>query len=441
MILPSARAFRLWGWATLPLVAGWVVPALSWVGLGLDLLVLLLVVVDGAFARRRIVVYERSLPPTVYQGEATRLTVTVTNPDATPLPVRVREVLPAALAEDAVALDLDVPARAALTREVPLLPRARDTVTLTTASLRVGGPLGLAWVERRVGDPVTTRVFPKAHHEGEAGRVIRAALERRDGAHAQPLAGPSTELAALRDYHPGDDPRTIQWKASARRLSAGGRAPVSAERTWEQRQRLALLIDAGRPMAGADGAWTKLDHALASALALARVAVAWGDDVTIVLFSRTVRRVIATGAHARDFGAVFAALHREQADATEPDWSGVVRWCVAHLPRRTLTVVCTSVVDPGTADRLSGALTGLAARHRPLLVNLADPAISHAALAAPDTIEAAFSKATALGIEEETRALELRLRAAGVATVTTPADRLTLSALRGWMDLRARRGG
>ncbi len=444
-ILPSARAFRLWGWASLLFVAGWVAPTLGYVGLALDVIIGALVVLDGRAARRMRLELVRELPPTVYQGELATLTVRVANPSGRPLGVRVREVLPAALADTAVELDVEVPPGTEVAPTVAVRPRARDRVTLGTAALRVRGPLGLAWAERRGGDPLAVKIFPKVHHEGETGMVLRAALEKRDGAHARAMSGPSTEVASLREYLPGDDYRSIQWKATARRAGAAGGRPVSVERTWEQRQRLAILLDAGRPMAGADGAWTKLDHALSAALALARVAVTWGDEVTIVLFSRTVRRVVRTGGRVQDFAAVFEALHREQADAHEPDWDGLVRWCASGLPRRTLTVVCTSVVDPGTTDRLTGALGALASRHRPLLVNLADPAVAASARARPGDgaagVEAAFAKVTAMGIEEETRALEVRLRAAGVASVTVPADRLTLGMLRGWMELKARRGG
>ena len=129
---------------------------------------------------------------------------------------------------------------------------------------------------------------------------------------------------------------------------------------------------------------------------------------------------------------------REQADALEPDWGAMVGWCSSGLPRRTTTVVCTSIVDPGTTDRLAAALGALASRHRPLLVNLADPAVAAAARAVPTEPLAAFAQVTALGIEEGTRALELRLRAVGVASVSVPADRLTLGMLRSWMELTGR---
>jgi uncharacterized protein (DUF58 family) len=435
-IRPSARAFWLWGGITLLFVAAWIVPALVWVALGLDLVVAVLVVVDGWDARGRRVELVRTLPPTVYQGEPTLLTVAVTNPSARPLVVRLREVLPAALADESVELLLTVPPSSTVTQTVPLVPRLREHATLTTAAVRLAGRWGLAWAERRLGEPVAVKVYPKVHHEGETGMVLRQALERRDGAHARNLHGPSTEVASLRDYQPGDDFRAVQWKATARRGK-----PVTAERTWEQRQRLAILLDIGRPMAGIDGVWTRFDHALSAAIALARVASTWGDEVTIVLFSRTIRRVVRTGGRTRDFAAVFEALHREQADAMEPDWDALVRWCAVGLPRRTLTVVCTSVVDPGTADRLTGSLVALARRHRPLLVNLADPAVAANARAVPTDALAAFAKVTAMSIEEDIRRLEVRLRGAGVATVTASADRLTLGMLRGWMELKARRGG
>jgi uncharacterized protein (DUF58 family) len=435
-ILPSLRAWWLWGALTLLFVAAWLTPGIAWVALVLDLVVGALVWVDGRDARRRVVELTREIAPTVYQGEPTPLTVRVANPAARPLTVRIREVLPAALADDSVELALTVPPGSAVTTVVTVVPRAREQVTLTTAAVRVAGRWGLAWAERRVGAPVPVKIYPKVHHEGETGMVLRLALERRDGAHARAPQGPSTEVASLRDYQPGDDFRAVQWKATARR----GR-PVTAERTWEQRQRLAVMLDVGRPMAGTDGVWNKFDHALSAAIALARVAAAWGDEVTIVLFSRTIRRVVRTGGRTHDFAALFEAVHREQPDSLEPDWGELVRWSSVGLPRRTLTVVCTSVVDPGTAERLSAGLVALARRHRPLLVNLADPAVAASARGTPRDALEAFAKTTALGIEDDTRALELRLRAAGVSTVTTPADRLTLGMLKGWMELKGRQGG
>ena len=236
-IRPSARAFWLWGGLALLFVAAWIVPALVWVALGLDLVVAVLVVVDGWDARSRRVELVRTLPPTVYQGEPTLLTVAVTNPSARPLGVRLREVLPAALAEESVELLLNVPPMSTVTQSVPLVPRLREHATLTTAAVRLAGRWGLAWAERRLGEPVAVKVYPKVHHEGETGMVLRQALERRDGAHARNLHGPSTEVASLRDYQPGDDFRAVQWKATARRGK-----PVTAERTWEQRQRLALSL-------------------------------------------------------------------------------------------------------------------------------------------------------------------------------------------------------
>lgn len=433
MILPSARAFRLFGLVTLFFVAGWLVPALLWPGLGLDVLLVGLVVFDGLRARRHAFTFARSLPPTVYQGEPAPLAVRVENPGSQALHLRIREVLPAPLGDGAVELELRVPPGAVVEETVVRVPTARETVLLGTAAARVAGPLGLAWAERRVGDAQTVRIYPRIHHDGEAGRLIRAALERRDGSHVQPRAGPSTEVASLREYLPGDDYRSIAWKSTARRGK-----PVVGERAWEQRQRLAVLIDAGRPMSGADGSWTKLDHAMSAALALARVAVTWGDEVTIVLFSRALRKVVKTGGRTRDFATVFEALHREQADGHEPDWAALVGWCTEGLPRRSTAVLCTSIVDPGTTDRLAGALAALATRHRPLLVNLADPAIAAAARAVPEDPLAAFAQVTALGIEEGTRSLELRLRAVGVASVSVPADRLTLGMLRSWMEMTGR---
>ncbi len=103
----------------------------------------------------------------------------------------------------------------------------------------------------------------------------------------------------------------------------------------------------------------------------------------------------------------------------------------------------TSLVDLAGAQLLRDALRSLSRQHRPLFVHLEDPDIARLAASVPEDVVEAYAKVSALGILLGNRDLSTRLRHAGIETVSTSADRLTLDTLDLYLaSLRgAARGG
>lgn len=433
-MIPSRRGLALLGACGLVVLAGLVVPWLAWVGLGLDALVLLLMVVDALRARATVLPTTRSLPESVHQDEPAEGSRTLDNPSDRPVQARLREVLGPALSDTTLDVDLTVAPRSRATVPLPLTPRHRGPATAPPGALRIAGPWGLAWAERVVGEPTDVRILPTARLRGEQGIAIERALRGAPGLHARQRRGHSSELYALREYLPGDPMGRIHWRASARR----GR-PVTRETIWEQHQQIVVLVDAGRPMAARADHRTKLDHAVAAALALLRVAVAQRDTANVVLYSRDLRRVVRVDRRTRSFRPAFEALHAELADLQEPDLLPAVAWCAKHLPRRSLVLVITSVLDAQGADRLATGLAGLALRHVPVLVNLEDPGLVAHARGEPETPEGAAAKVAAMAMQDRLDGMAARLRGRGVEVVGLPADRLALGMIEAYFRHKARR--
>ncbi|RME21689.1 MAG: DUF58 domain-containing protein, partial [Deltaproteobacteria bacterium] len=387
----------------------------------------------------------RRLPPVARQGEPAELVLELRTDAPHPVRVHLREVLAPELVAEPIDLFLRIPAGGRVEHRQPLVPRLRGPVHPAPSTLRVQGPSGLAWSQRSIDHGDALSVHPRSRLDGEAGLLVRHLLEHRPGANPVRRPGLSTELYALREYRPGDPLRSIHWKASARL-----RRPVTREDSWEQNQSLVLLVDCGRPMAalsgvqvpGADGgrvALSKLDLVLGLVLNLARVAVAHHDHVTLVLFSKEIRRVVRVDRRSRSLARVFSAVHDVRADLDEPDYLGAAHWTARHVPRQSLVLVCSSVIDLAGADQLGLALGGLARRHRALLVDLQDPGLVRHATGVPDDIEGAYAKVSALTLMHENHRLTRRLAAAGVDVLSAPASRLPLHLLQRYLDLKARR--
>jgi uncharacterized protein (DUF58 family) len=201
------------------------------------------------------------------------------------------------------------------------------------------------------------------------------------------------------------------------------------EETWEKSGRLIILLDCSRGMASLDGPRSKLDAAVATTLALARLASGRGDQVLLVAFSDRAERRVRLRPGARGMARAYAALYDLKARLAEPAYDVATETAREAEFRRARVLMITSLVDLAGAQLLQDSLRSLARRHRPLLVHLEDPDIARLASGEPATAVEAYAKVSALEILLGNRRLRSKLRHAGIETVSTSAERLTLDAL------------
>ncbi|MEO1084721.1 MAG: DUF58 domain-containing protein, partial [Acidobacteriota bacterium] len=369
---------------------------------------------------------ERRWPRLLTQGTAATLDVELRA--STPARVRLRETLHPGLAETPARTEVELHGRSVW--RVPLDPSRRGEHRSGPLMARVLGPWRLAWHQRELVAGEPRKVYPQVRWDGKVGHLLLLAHRRALGHHPQRHRGLGTELYALREYLAGDPPNKIHWKASARH----GRL-VSREDTWERGARLVILLDCGRGMSGRDGERAKLDHALAAALALARVAAARGDRVTLTAFSDRIEKTVRLAGGHRRLQAAYAQLYDLQARLVEPAFDLASETAVTLEARRSTVVLFTSVVDLAAADWLRRAMLKLERRHRPVLLNLQDPELLTLADAAAEKPHDAFAQAAALDIQLANRDLATRLRHAGIRVVNAPADRLALEALETYLSL------
>lgn len=424
------------------LLSGW--PAGRAVAAGLLALVALAAVVDAARAPRPADVdVARELPPTAGMGDPVPGRYAVRSRLARPLVARVVDRLPPEVGRDGPAeLPARVPPDGEAVVEVTFAARARGEHPLGPVALVADGPLGL--VRRTVrlwpGDALVVapstagvrrfRLLALQHRLRDAG--VRQ-LRRRGGGSA---------VTALREYAPGDDPRRVDWKASARRD-----ALVVREYGAEQGQTVVLAVDAGRLMTQLVGPGrSRFDAALDAALVLADVAARAGDRVGLLVFDDRVRAWVAPAAGAGAVARVREALVPVQPALREPDYAGAFRTLAERHRRRSLVVLFTDVVDARASRGLLAHAARGAARHLLLAVALRDESLDAAArpnAAAPGGGDAGgagglYASAAAeelLAARDEALA---RMRQAGVVVVDTPAGGMTAAVVNRYLELKAR---
>lgn len=433
--MPAARSFLLLGLVTAVLVVAFLDVRLAWVAIALDAAVLLAALVDYRRAAGTPLEGERTRPPLLVQGAPAEITVSVGTSARRRVTVLLREGLHPGVAESPLRRQVEIPGPGEVRWTYALAPRRRGEHRLAPLSVRVLGPWKLAWARRDLLAEEAVRVYPQVRWEGKVGQLLTQAQRQRMGQIPLRLHGLGTEPYALREYLPGDPLAKIHWKATARH----GR-PVSREDTWERSARLVVLLDCARTMASLDGRRSKLDYALAAALALTRVAAARGDRVTLLAFADRVLRTVRVRSGGRGASQAYGALFDVEARLVEPAYD-VAAETVADLESRSATVVLfTSVVDLAAAELLKESLLRLGRRHRALLVNLEDPELRDLASAEPADAPHAFAQVASLEILLANRRLSRHLRRGGVRVVSSPADRLALEALEAYLAFYSRAG-
>ena len=360
------------------LVVGLVVPSITGV-LVVTGIVLALAVVDVALAGPvRPLRLHRSGDRSVRLGQTARVALHVANDGR-----RVRGVLrdgwppSAGAVGERAALDVEPGGRQRI--EVTFRPTRRGDRIADRLTIRSVGPLGIAGRQGAHVVPWTLRVLPPFHSRRHLPSRL-ARLRELDGRSAVRIRGAGTEFDSLREYVVGDDTRSIDWRATARR----GDVVV---RTWrpERDRHVLLVLDTGRTSAGRVGDAPRLDSAMDAALLLAALATRAGDRVDLLAYDRRTRAVVERPSAGETLPRLVDAMATLQPELLETDHRGLAVEVLRRAGRHSFVVLFTGLDAGPVEDGLLPVLGQLTHRHTVLVAAVADPRLAEMAGARGDT--------------------------------------------------------
>jgi uncharacterized protein (DUF58 family) len=317
---------------------------------------------------------------------------------------------------------------------VSMSGRDRGDWPLGPVALRLAGPLGL--IARTVRYPqtdhvlVTPSIASVRHY-----RLLAVQRRLRDaGVRVLRRRGEGTSFAGLREYVQGDDPRFIDWKASARR-----RTLITREFSIEQGQTVLIVIDCGRLMTQLADDLPRFEYALSSALVLADVAAGSGDQVGMLAFDDQVRAWVAPSRGTEALRSVRAGLIPLRATMAEPDYATAFRTLDARQRKRALIVFYTDVIDPRASQSLIAHTTRGAQHHLPVVVALRNESlVAAAATGGGHTTTAVYERAAAEELLSAREDALQRMRQAGVSVIDTRPQAMTAAVVNRYLELKGR---
>jgi len=260
-------------------------------------------------------------------------------------------------------------------------------------------------------------------------RSRQIAMEKR---HAR-VRGIGREFESLREYQQGDEYRDICWTAAARRGKL-----VTRLYQIERSQMVWIVVDCGRLMRARVGEFSKLDHAVNSALSLAQVALYSGDRVGFVAYGRGIRHQLPAAkgrAHLRQLIERLALVHEEGAEADHLQMAGRL---LSDQKRRSLIVWLTDLAETSMTPEVIEAASMMMPRHLVLFVVVGQPDLAQLAARTPKDESEMYEVAAAQEVVHRRELLLARLRERGALALEVTTGAVSPVLVNAYLQIKER---
>jgi uncharacterized protein (DUF58 family) len=417
------------------------IPAPQGIALGILLtvawyfVILILAVIDAVWGKTARVKVTRSELGKLSIGRDNPVTITIeagqTSGKSRQVIYQIRDGVPQDLAGTSELIAGRLEPGNSQTSTYTVHPYRRGEYAWQGIQVRQLGRWGLAWQQWRVDAAQTVAVYPDLI--GLKALSIRLTLQSSGAMRQARKRGMGTEFSELREYNTGDDPRSIDWKATARR-----NRPLIRVLEPEQEQTVIILLDRGRLMTANIQGYQRFDFGLNATLSLALTAIQRGDRVGVGVFDRYLTTWIPPQQGQNHFSRILDRVSRIQPELLEPDYLGAVTNILKQQSRRALVVIITDIIDDIASNELLTALGRLTPRYLPFCVTLRDPQVDLRAKELALDIPGAYTQAVALDLLQQRELAFAHLKRKGVLVLDAPATQISDRLVDRYLQIKSR---
>lgn len=245
--------------------------------------------------------------------------------------------------------------------------------------------------------------------------------------------GHSMEFEQIKEYVRGDDYRTINWKATARKDSL-----MVNNFTDERSQQIYCLINKGRVMKMPFNGMTLLDYAINAALVLSNVALVKQDKAGLITFEKNIDSFILADKKPTQMNQVLENLYRQKTDYLEPDFEKLFSVIRNRVTNRSLMVLFTNFESLESLQREMAALKKIAKYHLLLVVFFENTELKSLLEGKSKSLEEIYIKTIAEKFAYEKRQMVKELHKNGIPSILSAPENLTVNTINKYLELKTR---
>ena len=245
--------------------------------------------------------------------------------------------------------------------------------------------------------------------------------------------GHTMEFEQIKDYVLGDDLRTINWKATAKRNQI-----MVNQFQDEKSQPVYSIIDKGRIMKMPFNALTLLDYAINSALVISNVALKKQDKAGILAFSKKVENIVVAERRTSQMNLILETLYNVNTDFFESDYGRLYADIKQNITNRSLMLLYTNFETLDGLNRQLPYLKGIAKNHLLVVVFFKNTELNTLITEPAETVQQAYDKVIAEKFAYEKRLIVNELQKYGIQSILTSPENLTINTINKYLEIKAR---
>ena len=241
------------------------------------------------------------------------------------------------------------------------------------------------------------------------------------------------EFEQIKEYVLGDDLRTINWKATAKRSQL-----MVNQFQDEKSQPVYSIIDKGRVMKMPFEGLTLLDYAINAALVISNVALKKQDKAGILAFSKKVENIVVAEKRTSQMNLILETLYNVSTDFFETDYSRLYADVKRNINHRSLMLLYTNFETLDSLHRQLPYLKGIAKNHLLVVIFFKNTELNQLITDPAETVQQAYDKVIAEKFAFEKRLIVNELQKYGIQSILTSPQDLTIDTINKYLEIKAR---
>ncbi len=411
------------------------IPAIEPASITVFIVFILFCIVDYSllFFTKKIPHAQRIAAHRFSNGDKNKIELIVKNEFSFPVNVQVIDELPEQLQMREWKRKLNLKSQQQKKVSWNLKPLERGEYHFGNIHLFVSSPLKILSRRFTTEASETIPVYPAFLQLRQYQLFSGTALNSESGHQRMRKIGQSMEFEQIKEYVSGDDIRTVNWKASARK---GG---LMVNSFMEERsQQVYCIIDKGRLMKMSFNGMTLLDYAINSCLVLSNICLKKQDKVGVITFSNEPGSVLAADRKVSQAENILQLLYKQKTDFLESDFEMLYLQIRSKIKHRSLLILFTNFESLSGLNRQIDYLRSLARNHLLLVIFFENSELDELRNSNAKDIEDVYIKTIAEKFAFEKRIIAKELSKYGILSILSSPKNLTVNTINKYLELKAR---
>ncbi len=314
-----------------------------------------------------------------------------------------------------------------------LRPFTRGEYAFGRIIIYVSSLLGFLKRRHNIEAAETVPVYPSFLQMRKYELLSQTTIQAEQGNKRMRKIGHSMEFEQIKEYVRGDDVRSVNWKATARKGSL-----MVNNYTDERSQQVYCIIDKGRLMKMPFDNLTLLDYAINSTLVLANVCLQKQDRIGLMTFSNKMGSLLAADRKPIQRENILQLLYNQETAFLESDYEMLYMQIRSRIKHRSLIVLYTNFESLSGLNRQLNYLRSIARHHLLMVVFFENTELHTLSHLDARNLDEVYIKTIAEKFEFEKRLIVKELKKHGILSILTPPEKLTINAVNKYLELKAR---